>query len=389
MPPTHVPASHHTPLIGIDITARDDCFRGIRIAIRARQQDIAACRLRYIDRRSDPEGRQRCHDSLAECDGIITFASSNEQEEELAQFGVPVINVSARLLESRFPRVLTDHRAMGRIAAESLIARGLHQLITWEVSLGYVHWRSQGIRDAVAAAEAQLYCQSSLKDYALKLIAQLGEPLGIIGSNDQQARKVIEVLRAQGWDIPRQIAVIGMDNDSQVCEISEVPITSVGIDTLRWGSTALDTMLAILQGHTPPQPIIWIPPLGVVERESTARDSSDGAVISSVQQLLKQERALSWSAQDLALQAGVSKATLVRHCRDTLGTTPHQLLHQARLRKAEILLRDSSQTIASIAKRCGWKAPTRMVIAFQNAHGMSPSAYRNLQRNRGSPVSGI
>ena len=369
------------PLIGIDITARDDCFRAVRVAIRARQQETRNCRLRYIERRTDPQGQQRAQEHLAACDGIISFASSLDQEQALAQFAVPVLNVSARLLESRFPRVLTDHYAMGRLAAESLLNRGLRTLITWDVPMGYVHWRCQGIRAAVADSQAQLLCLSSLKDYGLDIIPTLPLPLGIIGSNDQQARKVLEVLNQQGWDIPGQIAVMGMDND-QLCEISEIPITSVAIDPLRWGKCALDTMLAMVHDGTVPPDIQWIPPLGVVERESCAQPCGDGAVMATVLELIKQDRALSWTVQDLALQAGASRATLVRHCRDSLGTTPHELLHQARLHKAEMLLRDSSQTISAIAKRCGWQSPKGMFNAFEKAHGMSPSAYRNLQGQR-------
>ncbi|TVR17507.1 MAG: helix-turn-helix domain-containing protein [Planctomycetota bacterium] len=382
----HTVSSSHPPscpLIGVDIAARDDCFRGIRIAIRAREQELGSCRLRYIERRSGLDDQQRCAQSLAECDGIIAYAPSDEHEHDLATYAVPVINVSARLMHSRFVRVLTDHRAMGRLAGQSLINRGLRQLVSWDVPMAYVHWRHQGICEAVAAAhDVQLTSITSLRDRGQDITASLPQPLGIIGSNDHQARKVIEVLRAKGWQIPQQIAVIGMDNDSQICETCEVPITSVGIDTLRWGSTALDTILALVHGTNPDQPIVWIPPTGVIERESAIREGGDGSLIATIQHLLSQDRALHWRSADLALQAGVSKATLQRHCREALGTTPHQLLHQARLHKAEGLLRESTQTIAAIAKRCGWQARTRMLIAFQQAHGMTPSSYRKLQRNR-------
>ena len=379
MSPSFAAASQQ-PLIGIDITARDDCFRGIRIALRARQQELGSCRLRYLGHQAPAQHSQES--LFAPCDGIIAFAASHEREAELAQLDIPILNVSARLVESRFPRVLADHRAMGRLAAEALRARGLRRVITWDAPLGYVHWRCQGVQEALADQPVELHCLSSLKDVAAELIPRLAVPFGIIGSNDQQAGKMIAYVRAQGYHIPEQVSVIGMDNDSQICETCEVPITSVAIDTLRWGATALDTMLAMLTGRHRGNQITWIPPLPIVERDSVIPPAVAGTTHARLLELLEQERALRMSIEDLALHLGVSKATVVRHCRQGLGSTPHQIVHQARLRRAEQLLLTTKDTVAAIAARCGWRSPARLVVAFQRQHGMSPSAYRNLRRNR-------
>jgi AraC-like DNA-binding protein len=53
-------------------------------------------------------------------------------------------------------------------------------------------------------------------------------------------------------------------------------------------------------------------------------------------------------------------------------------IHQQRLKRARTLLMDSSDTIESIARECGFPAPAFFRRVFRRTEGVSPSAFRQL-----------
>jgi AraC-like DNA-binding protein len=82
---------------------------------------------------------------------------------------------------------------------------------------------------------------------------------------------------------------------------------------------------------------------------------------------------------DLASLAGVarmSKYHFLRVFRRVVGTTPHQALLNARMRRAAVRLFASRATIASIAFEAGFGDLSTFNHRFRAAFGLSPSAYR-------------
>jgi AraC-like DNA-binding protein len=78
---------------------------------------------------------------------------------------------------------------------------------------------------------------------------------------------------------------------------------------------------------------------------------------------------------DLCAAAGWSPSTLHERCRGLLGSTPHQLLVERRLRAARELL-VQGLPVAEVGQRCGFVAAAHFARAFSAAHGRSPTAWR-------------
>jgi AraC-like DNA-binding protein len=82
---------------------------------------------------------------------------------------------------------------------------------------------------------------------------------------------------------------------------------------------------------------------------------------------------------DLAALAGVarmSKYHFLRVFRRVVGTTPYQAVLDARMRRAAVRLRASSDTIAAIAFEAGFGDLSTFNHRFRDVFGVSPSAYR-------------
>ena len=86
----------------------------------------------------------------------------------------------------------------------------------------------------------------------------------------------------------------------------------------------------------------------------------------------------------LARIAGMSVAQLERYTRRILYLTPKQLIIQTRLEAATRLL-ERPGSVAAIAHACGYADQSAFCRQFRAAAGLSPTAYRALQRQKPAP----
>lgn len=315
-------------------------------------------------------------------DGFVIFAPSPEWEQAILDDGRPAVNLSARLTHPRLPQVLPDHGAMGRMAAETLLARGYRRLVfSSSPNMGYAALRSQGFTAAVQAAGCHSVVVEGGAQAAMAAVNDLGLPAGIVAYNDLHASRILDDALARGWNIPHDLAILGLDDDEQICESAAIPLASIAGNGRGVGALAIDTVLALIAGNPPPSTSPVAKALGLVERESLGPGASDDVLASKVLQILSDERQLAIDVGTLGQLVDVPPATLDRHCRKHLGSSPYRLIQRARLARAEVLLRNSDDTLAQIARRCGWKAADRLIVAFRKAHGTTPDVWRQHQRD--------
>jgi AraC-like DNA-binding protein len=79
---------------------------------------------------------------------------------------------------------------------------------------------------------------------------------------------------------------------------------------------------------------------------------------------------------DLAAAAGLSPFHFLRVFRTVTGTTPHQYVVGARLRRAARVLVDTSRPVTEIAYEVGFEDLSNFVRTFHRVVGCSPSAFR-------------
>lgn len=94
---------------------------------------------------------------------------------------------------------------------------------------------------------------------------------------------------------------------------------------------------------------------------------------------------LDWALADLqqpidvermAARAGASPRTFARRFREQTGTTPLQWLLHARIRRAQELLEDGSQSVETIAAAVGFDSAVTFRARFRRVVGVPPAMYR-------------
>lgn len=79
---------------------------------------------------------------------------------------------------------------------------------------------------------------------------------------------------------------------------------------------------------------------------------------------------------DLAAQVGLSPFHFLRAFRKVTGSTPHQYIIGARIRRAARLLLDTTRSVTEIAYDVGFEDLSNFVRTFHRAAGCAPGAFR-------------
>ena len=102
---------------------------------------------------------------------------------------------------------------------------------------------------------------------------------------------------------------------------------------------------------------------------------------------LHSEPAAAWTADRLAAEAGVSRATLARRFTSLVGRPPMAYLTWWRLTLAATRLRDSDVPLATVARETGYGSPYALSHAFSREFGTTPGRYRDRLRADGPALT--
>jgi len=92
-----------------------------------------------------------------------------------------------------------------------------------------------------------------------------------------------------------------------------------------------------------------------------------------------------WAEQDLSVGSmarrfRVHRSTLARRFQAALGISPVDYIIGMRIQNAMSLLRQTTHSVAEIARQCGFKDPNYFARIFRNRTGIAPLAFRKRER---------
>lgn len=212
----------------------------------------------------------------------------------------------------------------------------------------------------------------------IRMLQDSPRPFGTFAVNDQTAVSCIECIREAGLSIPREAAVVGVDNHPLYTTML-VPLTSVSIDFVQIGRTAIRALEE--QFHRTERSRRRRRKHYFVDAELIVRDSSQVG-LQRDQKILEAIRYLESNCQhplslpDLACRFGMSRSGFVNRFHKATGSPPIDFLINVRMRKAKILLTESRMTIREIASRVGFEDQAYFCRAFKRRFKTTPTSFR-------------
>jgi AraC-like DNA-binding protein len=117
------------------------------------------------------------------------------------------------------------------------------------------------------------------------------------------------------------------------------------------------------------------------DRASWLRALRDPATASALA-LLHAQPAKAWTVEALARELNVSRATLARRFHHFVGDSPVAYLTRWRMELAAQQLRDTTDTVGTVAHRIGYSSEYAFSRAFSRLRGIPPGRYRAASLNK-------
>ena len=323
-------------------------------------------------------------------DGLIVEGGYTE----LADFrqsdfrGYPTVFCDARASRMRRPYsgVAHDSSVTATLAAKELMSLGLSDY-AFVGNLQPRDW-SDHRRDvfaktvASAGGHLDIFESSAVQDLdvfreRLSLwLSALPRPCGLLAANDATADIVLRLLRNRRIKVPEDIAVVGIDNDTLICENTTPTLTSVAPDFERSGYLAAEMLDARMNDRSVKDEIRTFAAMHVIHRGSTRILKRKDDAIKKALEFIREKAADGISPRDVIERIGGSRRQTEYRFREFVGKSIGEEILAVRLETAKKLLADPSIPIGAVAERCGYSDDSLLRRAFKSATGLSLSEYR-------------
>jgi LacI family transcriptional regulator len=330
-------------------------------------------------------------------DGLLVAFDDREKAQAVAGVRIPVVGFGGGHgwyePKSHIPYYATDNEAIGRLAADHLLECGFSRLACYGSRPTRTHhWTEDRIRAFRRRAEERgAVCSifrarnptagqwDTLQRELAAWLDGIEKPVGLLACTDLRARHVLQVCRVQGIRVPDDVAVVGVDNDEMLCEMTTPPLSSIEQGSLRIGYEAAAMLARRMRGEKPSPIRHFIPPESLVARQSTDVVACGDPELAAALHFIRRHACDPIRVADVLEVVQVCRSTLERQFFDALGRTIHLEIERVQIERAKHLLSRTSLLVKQIAKRCGFRYGHYLTTVFRRCTGQSPLEYRRSQ----------
>ena len=294
------------------------------------------------------------------------------------------------------PNITADYRKTGEMAAERCVARGFRNFAFFgNNGMCWSDGRRDGFRDYLEEAGygdcVYIYSRQRIsnlwyyrQDLLREWLESLPKPVGIFCCDDNQAMLLAEACNAIGLRIPYEVAILGVDNDEILCNMSDPPLTSIDVDIERGGYEVAAMVNQMKADPSFEGQDIVLQPLHIVTRESsnliTTKDVQIHAALTFIHSNLEHKIVVS----DVLERVPMSRRLLEQRFFKATGKTIYQYISEQRIDHLARLLLETDEPIANLAALMDEPDPKSLSRRFKEIKGCTPSEFRkrNMRKKR-------
>lgn len=327
-------------------------------------------------------------------DGILSRVSSQTAAEELLAPGVPLIDLRGATRSMGLPRFGIDNESVAQLAFDHLSACRLNnfafvgepkgkyiydderresfsQIVQQHGSICHLYTNHFGGRAAISWQEHQKKLASWL--------TRLPKPIGIMCCHDDRGQQVLDACQLANLGVPDEVAVVGVDNDELLCQLSIPSLSSIDIGAERIGYQAASLLDQIMRGEKKFDRSVLFEPKGVVVRQSSNMIVCPDPEIAKALRFIQQNACNFLTVEDIIQEIQLSQSPFNRRFKMHVGRTPKQEILRIQMETAKRLLTNTHDTIQSIANQCGFEESWYFISVFRKQTGSTPGTFRKNQ----------
>ena len=220
-------------------------------------------------------------------------------------------------------------------------------------------WRGRGIPSRPKSVESWL--------------KRLSKSCGIFAANDVAASVVVESCINLGIAVPDEVAIVGVDNDLDICEGEAITITSIEQNREEAGSLAVKLLKRRFESDGKNGETALFGVSKVVRRASAnGFRLVDSRVVKAVE-FIRCHACEEIGVPDVVREMGCSRRLAFLRFGKCVGHPIGEEIHRVRMERAKELLADRSRTISQVALLCGYSSDIDFRRVFKRRLGHCPS----------------
>jgi len=235
----------------------------------------------------------------------------------------------------------------------------------------------RGLRVRTIHVSASFVLSSRSPGWLTRQLPSQGGPFGVMAAADYIAQWVEKACLTAALRIPDDVAIVGVDNNREICELASVPLSSIDNNAFLHGYEGARLLHAFMRGDRGARPP-WIVPAGALHvRASTDHLATRHPHVAAALRLIAARHTdASLTADAVASHVPMSKRRLndafVRH---TGRTISQEIVHR-RIQHAIRRIQETNDKLWDVAAHAGFGSPEVMARVFHRKLGICPSRYR-------------
>ena len=306
----------------------------------------------------------------------------------LNQLNIPIIVQNYKERSSGISNLTGDYFGTGVIAANFFLHKGYKSFAYY--GLTDTVWgreRGEGFKKIVSNKGYEVYEFNNRKrvpsekwcfdvEQVSRWLLSLPKPIALFACDDYYALQITEVCKMYDISIPEEIAVLGVDNDKLLCNISDPQLSSIELDIENGGYEAGKLLHQFIEKKIIAPVDIIIKPVRIVPRASTERFAVSDRHIEQLLQYIDNNYQNPLSVDELTQIVPFSRRVLEKKFKRETGTSVYQYLLDLRIEKFADLLITTDLPLIEAATRSGFTDYKNISRIFTKAKEMTPLQYR-------------
>ncbi|MBB5803512.1 LacI family transcriptional regulator [Saccharothrix ecbatanensis] len=318
-------------------------------------------------------------------DGVLARIENEETARFIRRLGLPTVDLSAGGLVPELPGVETDDGTIARWAVGHFAERGVRNFafcgddrFAWSVTRS--EWYAGHVRQRGATPHEFWMKPSGMRAVERERLATwlsgLPKPVGVLACYDIAGQEVLEACKIAGLAVPDAVAVIGVDNDELIGNLTTPPLSSIEPNTTATGYMAAHLLDLMMQGSSLDPGLRRIEPTRIVARQSSDILSVDDPLVAEALRFIRDRSDRNVAVDTVLRHVGLSRRALDYRFAAAVGRTVHGEIIRVRMAHVAELLSSTDWTLQQIAERLDFNHSEYMSVAFKKHTGQSPGQYR-------------
>lgn len=323
-------------------------------------------------------------------DGIVAHGLSGGVDAVTAAFGGPVVVIGPRAYNDAMETmhagplafVDADNVSIARAGAAHLLTLGRFRSYAF-IAKNRESPRFESFRAALeprhgpvalvvpVASDGETYEESMARQ-----LRELPKPAAVMAEKDELARLALEAAAGAGIKVPKQMALLGVDNDELLCETADPPLSSVAVDHERLGALAVESLKKLFAHPDAPPFELLAPVTGVVERQSARPVAPAAALAERAAAYIRRNATAGIAPADVVAALGVSRSLAALRFRQVHGESIQDMILRLRLDAVKRKLRETDLPVGQVAASCGFHSESRAKHLFRERFGCSMRDWR-------------